>query len=104
MEKRHITSHVVHVDNLDARLHLGYANHAIVHAKAASLRARLVFINLSSLQKRTESGLMETSIWRNSFGMMVAREGVEPPTPAFSAVVSSTLNALQAAEDCRGTS
>jgi len=29
-EKRHFTSHVVHVDNLDARLHLGYAKHAIV--------------------------------------------------------------------------
>jgi hypothetical protein len=60
IEKRHFTSHVVHVDNnLDARLHLGYAKHAIVHAKAASLQARLVFINLSSLQKRTESGLGE---------------------------------------------
>jgi len=47
----------VHVDNLDARKHLGYAKHAIVHAKAASLRARLVFINLSNLQKWTESGL-----------------------------------------------
>jgi hypothetical protein len=57
IEKQHFTSHVVHVDNLDASLHLGYAKHAIVHAKAASLRARLVFINLSSLQKRTESGL-----------------------------------------------
>jgi len=42
IEKRHFTSHVVHVDNLDARLHLGYAKRAIVHAKAASLRARLV--------------------------------------------------------------
>src|SRR3984893_2313548 len=57
IEKRYLTSHVVQVDNLNARLHLGYAKHAIVHAKAASLRARLVFINFSNLQKRTESGL-----------------------------------------------
>ncbi|PYX27538.1 MAG: hypothetical protein DMG77_18650 [Acidobacteria bacterium] len=39
IEQRYRTSHVVHVDNLDARKHLGYAKHAIVHAKAASLRA-----------------------------------------------------------------
>src|SRR5207237_5681607 len=29
-----------------------------------------------------------------SFGMMVARDGVEPPTPAFSATLCSVLNNL----------
>ncbi len=54
IEKRYLTSHVVHVDNLDSCLHRGYARHVIVHAKAASLRARLLFINLSNVQKRAE--------------------------------------------------
>ena len=27
-----------------------------------------------------------------SFGMMVARDGVEPPTPAFSGLQSTTLS------------
>jgi len=37
--------------------------------------------------------------------MMVARDGIEPPTPAlFRTVVLSTYSALQAVEDCCGTS
>jgi hypothetical protein len=35
--------HIARYAILDARLHLGYAKYAIVHAKAASLLVRLVF-------------------------------------------------------------
>jgi hypothetical protein len=38
---------------------------------------------------RTESGLAAANrVLIMSFGMMVARDGVEPPTPAFSALIS----------------
>src|ERR1700722_4150172 len=48
----------------------------------------LRFANWSS---RTECGPgLNVSLEVNCFGMMVAREGVEPPTPAFSGLRSTT--------------
>src|SRR5436853_4778637 len=45
---------------------------------------------------RTESGLAATDriLIIMSFGMMVARDGVEPPTPAFSSTLCCSLNNL----------
>src|SRR5438128_12305533 len=44
---------------------------------------------------RTESGLEgHRGESCKSFGMMVARDGVEPPTPAFSATLCCVLNNL----------
>jgi hypothetical protein len=46
------------------------------------------------LRKRTECGLaLNNETQAKFFGMMVARDGVEPPTPAFS--VRSTASAIK---------
>jgi len=48
--------------------------------------------HFTRISDATDGGLESPQMSHKSFGMMVARDGVEPPTPAFSGLYSLSLN------------